>query len=65
MSPKKYVVNCPVCGKALFKSELQTGCVIDVQCAKCGSFLNVKHNQNMLSVKETTSEYTATAQKHI
>jgi len=63
MSQKKFVVTCPVCGKQLFKSELQTGCAIDVQCGKCGSYLNVKHNMNLLSVKETTSEYTASAQK--
>jgi len=62
MKLKKYVVNCPVCGKILFKSDLQTGCVIEVQCSKCGSHLDVKHNFNLLSVKETTIEYEAEKQ---
>jgi len=63
MRQKKFVVTCPVCGKQLFKSDLQTGCAIDVQCAKCGSYLNVQHSMNLLSVKETSSEYKASAQK--
>ena len=62
MSPKRFVVNCPVCGKILFKSELQKGCSIEVQCPKCGSHLDVKHDYNLLSVKETSVEYTAQKQ---
>lgn len=65
MSERKFVVTCPVCGKHLFKSDLQTGCAIDVQCGKCGSYLSVKHSMNLLSVKETSGEYTASVQKHV
>ncbi len=57
MNEKKYIVNCPVCGKTLFKSAAEIGCAIDMQCAKCGSYLNIKHEDQELRVKETTQEY--------
>ena len=61
MAKRKYIITCPVCGKTLFKSQSETGCAIDVQCPKCGSCLNVKLSDYMLSVKETSFEYEARA----
>lgn len=57
MKRGKYIVTCPVCGKALFKSASEVGCMIEVQCAKCGSTLTVKLNDYTLSVRESVLEY--------
>ena len=57
MSVKKYIVTCPVCGKILFKSEYESACSIEVQCSKCGSFLDIHQKQSVLSVKEKQFEY--------
>ena len=51
MSKGQYFISCPVCGKLLFRSQSQSGCVIDVQCPKCGSRLTVQHVDCTLSVR--------------
>ena len=57
MKQGKYIVTCPMCGKALFKSAYEIGCMIEVQCGKCGSTLNVTVDNYTLSVKKSTLEY--------
>ena len=57
MERGKYIITCPICGKRLFKSQSHNGCIIDVQCSKCGSYLNIKHVDCTLSVCETVAEY--------
>lgn len=59
MKQGKYIVTCPICGKALFKSAYEIGCMIEVQCSKCGSTLNVQLDNYTLSVKESSLEYKA------
>ena len=63
MKQGKYIVTCPICGKALFKSAYERGCMIEVQCGKCGSNLNVEVDNFTLSVKEASLEYKASASK--
>ena len=57
MSKGQYFISCPVCGKLLFRSQSQNGCVIDVQCPKCGSRLTVQHVDCTLSVRESDFKY--------
>lgn len=52
MNQGKFIVTCPICGKTLFKSACNIGCAIDVQCTKCGSLLNIKISNHILSVRE-------------
>jgi uncharacterized lipoprotein YajG len=52
-----------MCGKALFKSAYERGCMIEVQCAKCGSNLNVEVDNFTLSVKEASLEYKVSESK--
>ena len=58
MNKKKYFINCPVCGKILFKSEIQAQvkCTIEIRCEKCKSYLKVTHVNGELCVVEIQPE---------
>ena len=63
MKQGKYIVTCPMCGKALFKSACEVGCMIEVQCSKCGSCISVELSNYILSVRESTFDYKTSCRK--
>lgn len=51
METEKYKASCPICGRNLFRGTPSSH--VEVNCPKCGAFLQVAFEQNGYTVETT------------